>query len=1138
MNFQKKNNSFTKSSLISIIIAMFMFVGLSVQVIAQDSVLVKVVNESDEDTIVAAPDSDVNIYVRLDNVEFYIDPETGSTIQAIQFEFTYPSDVLEIEYTTDPETGQNIPAVTAFDVTAGDGVNLLPWPVYAGFVDNTPGNPINIGLAMNPVDAGWEDWDPGWYDADPPGDPPDFPIPPGEWPVNPDEIVYLLASGKIVEISAHVKADVEPGDYPDSLVIDEILQEEITPEEAIVPLAILNEYDYDPIPYEEPFPGTLRVESELPTVISKEPDDGAVDVPVDTNITVEFSEPMDTANTETAFSLDTVVGTFSWSAGDTILTFDPTDDLLSETTYNATITGDATDKDGNPLQDAPVEWSFTTEDITPPTVISKDPDDGAVDVPVGTNITVTFSEPMDTANTETAFSLDSVVGAFSWSAGDTILTFDPTDDLLSETIYNATITGDATDKDGNPLQDAPVEWSFTTEDITSPTVISKDPDDGDENVPVGTNITVTFSEPMNTANTEFAFSLDSVVGTFSWSAGDTILTFDPDDDLLPETTYAAAITDAATDKTGNPLQDAPVEWSFTTGVPIEVATITATSDDGEVTPIVLEFGTDPDSTEGFDPDKDIALPPIAPGAKLDAAFKIPPTIVQEISPEAIDRLFRDIRPNTDPVEWRLDVQDLHDPPWMGFCLNWGDLDKVMPPEDKQYISWQLQELDFVTEEPTGDPIDMIATTEACFEASIFGGLRKFTITARSIVIQSLDVAAEWNMASLIGHPINPTVGSVFSPPDIIVETNTYWYDPAVGGYVIIDQFEYTKGYWILALQEATVTTEVTPETEFTINLSAEWNMVGMVGPAGSTIDFTDPDDDPDGSVVGTNTYWYDPAVGGYVITTTLESGKSYWVLALQDCTLTIGPATTASPPSTTPSVLKPDWIMPLELSDSRGVTQSLTVGMSDNTVPNIDFRFDLVSPPVSPASKFNGYISADHQRFNRLDRDIKPISRSASWDIIVDAPGEEVTLSWHPADLPGDKNAVLKIESKTVDMQTTNSIQIPAGKNTVKLIVDTSSKPQELVLMPNWPNPFNPETWIPYKLPKNADVVITIYDALGRPIRKLDLAHKSAGAYIDKAHAAYWDGRNEVGESVASGLYFYTIRAGKLSATRKMFLLK
>jgi hypothetical protein len=568
---------------------------------------------------------------------------------------------------------------------------------------------------------------------------------------------------------------------------------------------------------------------------------------------------------------------------------------------------------------------------------------------------------------------------------------------------------------------------------------------------------------------------------------------------------------------------------------IEVAQITATSDDGGVTPIDLGFGTDPSSTEGFDAGLDVAAPPIQPDAKLDAVFEIPPS-VQDFSAEAVERLLRDIRPNIDSVTWNLKVQDLHDPPWMGFTLNWVDLDKVMSPEGKEYLSWQLQELDVVTGEPTGDPIDMLATTETHFEASIFGGLRKFTITARAIVIQSLDVAEGWNMASLIGHPINPTVGSVFSPKDIIVETNTFWYDPAIGQYVLIDEFEYTKGYWILALQDATVTTEVTPETEFTINLSEGWNMIGMVGPAGSTIDFTDPNDNPDGSVIGTNTFWYDPAVGQYVLTSTLESGKGYWVLAIQDCTLTVGPATAASP-SGVPNLLKPDWIMPLKLSDNQGSTQFLTMGMSDNTSSDIDFRFDLVSPPVSPASKFTAYILADHQRFNHLDKDIKPMSQIGTWDIVVDSPKEGVTLSWNQADLPKG-NVVLEIESQTIDMRTENSVRIPAGENTLKLIVDTSPKPREFVLLQNWPNPFNPETWIPYKLPKDTDVVIIIYDVSGHPIRKLDLAHKSAGVYVDKARAAYWDGRNEAGESVASGLYFYTIQAEEFSATRRMLLLK
>ena len=98
--------------------------------------------------------------------------------------------------------------------------------------------------------------------------------------------------------------------------------------------------------------------------------------------------------------------------------------------------------------------------------------------------------------------------------------------------------------------------------------------------------------------------------------------------------------------------------------------------------------------------------------------------------------------------------------------------------------------------------------------------------------------------------------------------------------------------------------------------------------------------------------------------------------------------------------------------------------------------------------------------------------------------------------------------------------------------------PEATTLLANYPNPFNPETWIPYQLAEAADVTLTIYDIHGRVVRALNLGHQPAGIYKSRARAAYWDGRNAVGEPVASGLYFYTFTAGDFTATRKMLIRK
>ena len=98
--------------------------------------------------------------------------------------------------------------------------------------------------------------------------------------------------------------------------------------------------------------------------------------------------------------------------------------------------------------------------------------------------------------------------------------------------------------------------------------------------------------------------------------------------------------------------------------------------------------------------------------------------------------------------------------------------------------------------------------------------------------------------------------------------------------------------------------------------------------------------------------------------------------------------------------------------------------------------------------------------------------------------------------------------------------------------------PTKTELLANYPNPFNPETWIPYRLAEDAFVSLTIYDGNGRVVRTLDVGHQIAAVYERQSKAIYWDGKNSLGESVASGVYFYSMTTGDFSATRKMVILK
>ena len=98
--------------------------------------------------------------------------------------------------------------------------------------------------------------------------------------------------------------------------------------------------------------------------------------------------------------------------------------------------------------------------------------------------------------------------------------------------------------------------------------------------------------------------------------------------------------------------------------------------------------------------------------------------------------------------------------------------------------------------------------------------------------------------------------------------------------------------------------------------------------------------------------------------------------------------------------------------------------------------------------------------------------------------------------------------------------------------------PAETELLRNYPNSFNPETWIPYRLAEDAVVRLTIYDGSGQVVRKLNVGHQVAAVYESRSKAIYWDGRNEVGERVASSVYFYHLSAGDYSATQKMLIVK
>lgn len=236
------------------------------------------------------------------------------------------------------------------------------------------------------------------------------------------------------------------------------------------------------------------------------------------------------------------------------------------------------------------------------------------------------------------------------------------------------------------------------------------------------------------------------------------------------------------------------------------------------------------------------------------------------------------------------------------------------------------------------------------------------------------------------------------------------------------------------------------------------------------------------------------------------------------------------------------WIQPDKVSE-HGFTAMVMV---DSVQDLHGYQFDLVYEPtffeVVDVSE-GTLLKRDGTKTYWLNPSAKGKIRVASVRIGkkgVDGSGTLATINFKV------KNSALRagwaaryprlaLSSVKLSDQNANLIPVLAGD---ALYLAELKVPQHSALLPSYPNPSNPETWIPFQLAEMTEVTITIYNASGQPVRVLSLGQKAAGAYINKARAAYWDGRNDEGEEVSSGIYFYSIKAGNFTDTKKMVLIR
>ena len=240
----------------------------------------------------------------------------------------------------------------------------------------------------------------------------------------------------------------------------------------------------------------------------------------------------------------------------------------------------------------------------------------------------------------------------------------------------------------------------------------------------------------------------------------------------------------------------------------------------------------------------------------------------------------------------------------------------------------------------------------------------------------------------------------------------------------------------------------------------------------------------------------------------------------------------------------PEGELRLLMTPSATDTRQLTVSIHTTAIADLyGYRFSLQYDPAvlelltaSPSPALAAALPQSYWHISQQGTQLKLIQTRQGTLEGVTAEGTLATLVF---DVKKMSSPAAQLPIQLVDLQLADSLTRAIPVNVIgEQISMTELFPEKPMLLQNYPNPFNPETWIPYQLSTDSEVVISIYNANGERVRQLDLGYQHVGTYTARGRAVYWDGEDMYGEPVASGLYFYQIRAGAFSASRKMVILK
>jgi hypothetical protein len=491
----------------------------------------------------------------------------------------------------------------------------------------------------------------------------------------------------------------------------------------------------------------------------------------------------------------------------------------------------------------------------------------------------------------------------------------------------------------------------------------------------------------------------------------------------------------------------------------------------------LEYGTHSTATDGYDAGLDQYAPPAPPAGSFDARF----------SKDGEDYI----------KDFRGPIQEGENIVWnLSFQASTGNAPVILEWSPAQFPA----EGTFMLQDPYGGNIVNLNMREVSTYTDTESAPNELQIVYSMLMEVEQSFSAGWNLMSL---PIERgDAGSSVSElyPDAINGT-LFSYN---GAYVSETELIPGQGYWLRFNEDRQYTLTGSELSSLTIELNQGWNMIG----APSTVTDINAISDPGNIIINGTLFGYN---GSYYVPGSFDSGEGYWIRASAAGSITIGAEGKSMAKSSLPELSQ---YPSLSFENGQGLRQMLSFAVE---LPKEINLLSYSLPPVAPKAVLDV----------RFDGDLSILSASEGRFTLSSESAVNLTTS----NLPADKS--YQIENlQTGEIHPLDNSQISLSKGSYQLS-ETIALPMEFIVEPNYPNPFNPVTNIRYGLPEASQVSIQIFNVQGQLVRTLFSAEQPAGY-----HTIQWNGRNDFGSQLGSGVYFYRVQSGKDKMIKKMLLVK